>query len=152
MRSSRTAKKSAERAFWDASGVVLLAISQPDSVRAHHLRRATGPLVVWWGTGVECQSALHRLAREGQLDAAGLAAGAKRVGALLAEAYEVEPTDEVRERANALLAAHTLRAGDALQLAAAISSARGHPRGRVLVCFDAKLATAARALGFDVRP
>lgn len=148
----RTGKKSADRAFWDASGLVLLAVSQRDSARAQQLRRATGQLVVWWGTSVESQSALCRLAREGMLDAPGLTSSKHRLDGLLADAYEVEPTDEIRDRARTLLASHALRAGDAFQLAAALCSARGQARGRVFVCFDARLATAARAAGFDVRP
>jgi predicted nucleic acid-binding protein len=149
----RTAKKtSADPAFWDTSGLLLLATSQRGSARAQVVRRTTGRIVVWWGSRVEAASALARLVREGALDTTQLAAAERRLDALQLGAAEVTPTDEVRERARALVHAHPLRAADALQLAAALASVADRPRGRVFVSFDARLGEVARAVGFDVRP
>lgn len=146
------AKTAADPAFWDASGLVLLAIEQPDSKRARAIERATGPRVVWWGSQVEVSSALARLAREGVLGVADIAVAQKRADTIQRRSFEVQPSDDVRARASALLHTHPLRAGDALQLAAAFVAVRGRPRGRVLVCFDERLGAVARACGFDVRP
>lgn len=144
------AKRAAESAFWDASGIVLLAVEQRGSARARALRRAYGRLVVWWGSRVEVTSALSRLAREVALDADRVVAAERRLASVWSETFEVAPTEGVRARAQALLRVHPLRAGDALQLAAALALAGDRPKGRVFVCFDARLAAIASSVGFDV--
>jgi predicted nucleic acid-binding protein len=145
-------KKVVDRAFWDASAIVPLAIHQLATADAQSVQRTTGAMVVWWSTWVECESAFQRLLREGLTDGPGVVAAQRRVEALLLRATQVAPDESVRHRARLLLAAHPLRAADALQLAAAIEQARGFPRGHVFVCFDARLREAALAMGFDVRP
>jgi hypothetical protein len=59
------------------------------------------------------------------------------------------PTEALRDEAELLLARFPLSAADALQLAAAMTWAGGHPRGRVFICGDARLLDAARRLGFQ---
>jgi predicted nucleic acid-binding protein len=63
---------------------------------------------------------------------------------------EVQPTEEVRERAERLLRIHKLRASDALQLAAALVWCENRPRGRALIGDDGNLCEAARAEGFTI--
>jgi predicted nucleic acid-binding protein len=140
-----------DTAFWDSSGLVLLATHQRATTRATAIRRARPRLVVWWGARIEVRSALERLRRTGDLDAGARDAAALRLDALLRAAVEVEPTDAVRSRAERALEAHDLRGADALQLAAALEWARDRARGRSFVCFDDRLARAARVEGFDVR-
>jgi hypothetical protein len=48
--------------------------------------------------------------------------------------------------------AHPLRAGDALQLAAALVSSEDAPQGETFVCLDTRLRDAARREGFAIRP
>ena len=60
---------------------------------------------------------------------------------------DVEP---VKSLAMRLLRLHALRAFDALQLAAALRWAEGHPQGRTLHTLDGRLARAARLEGFLV--
>lgn len=141
-----------DHAFWDASALVLLVVGQRSSRSARALRRAAGAMTVWWGSGVEIASALGRLTREGALAPAESARATAKLDLILAGAAEVAPTDEVRDHAARLCQDHPLRAGDALQLAAAIASTNGRPARRVFVCFDRRLADVARAVGFDVRP
>lgn len=148
----RTAKTTAEASFWDTSGLILLATTQRDSRRAHTIRRGTGPIVLWWGSRVEASSALARLAREGALDADRVAEAEARMEALERGSMLIQPSEAVRERARLLVHAHPLRAGDALQLAAALLAVGNRPAGRVLVTFDVRLASVARAVGFEVRP
>jgi uncharacterized protein len=138
--------------FWDASALLPLILEEPGSAAALRLLRAEGPPVVWWGSLVECTSALERRLRAGQLKV-----GEKRVaeGLLqqLAQTWvEVEPGAALRERALRLLAAQNLRAADALQLAAALVWAEERPAGRIFICLDARLREAARLDGFTVLP
>jgi hypothetical protein len=110
-------------------------------------------MIVWWASPVECGSAVHRLRREG----AFVAEEAAQVLAALADAIDaaniVQPGDEVGATALRLLAVHPLRAGDALQLAAALVWAQGsRPGAREFVCLDDKLRTAATLEGFHVVP
>jgi predicted nucleic acid-binding protein len=142
----------AERAFWDSSGVVLLCANQRSTAAARRIRAQTGPTAIWWGTTLEVQSALQRLHRERMLSTVELAASLRRVTAISEASLEIAPSEAVRAGAAVVLDRHDLRAADALQLAAALTLCREHPRGRVFVCFDAKLAGAADAAGFTVLP
>jgi hypothetical protein len=56
----------------------------------------------------------------------------------------------VRDIAEALPSTNSVRAGDALQLAAALVWTNEKPRNKPLVCFDKILVAAARAQGFAV--
>ena len=75
-----------------------------------------------------------------------------RLKALVDNADVVAPTLRVRERAGRLVAAHPLRAGDALQLAAALVWCNDAPQGDAFVCLDGPLREAARREGFTVLP
>ena len=68
---------------------------------------------------------------------------------LRASWLEIEPSEALRHGAMRLLRVHPLRAGDALQLAAALVWA-GTGTGLGFVTLDPRLADAARAEGFDV--
>jgi predicted nucleic acid-binding protein len=98
------------------------------------------------------QSALQRLHRERFLSSGELSTSLRRLSAMSEASLDVVPTESVRALAATVLERHDLRAGDALQLAAALLLCREHPRGRAFVCFDAKLAGAADAEGFTVHP
>ena len=138
--------------FWDSSALVPLLIEQPSSGRIEELLRRDPDLVIWWGTGVECVSALARLQREGVLARSGLRQAREILDQLQAGAFEVEPVAEVRARALRLLAVHRLRAGDALQLAAALLWCRERPQKVGFVCLDDRLRLAAGGEGFQVLP
>jgi predicted nucleic acid-binding protein len=69
-----------------------------------------------------------------------------RVGHLV---IDVEPVKSLAAR---LLRLHPLRAFDALQLAAALHWAEGHPQERALHTLDGRLALAAEREGFVVPP
>lgn len=133
--------------FWDSSALVPLLLNEPLSARARTLREEDEEVVVWWGTPVECASALARLRREGALSVAEEAAAARRLDALRRSWHEVLPGDQVRTQALRVLRLHALRAADALQLAAALEWA-GTPATGVLVTFDDRLAAAAELEGF----
>jgi uncharacterized protein len=64
----------------------------------------------------------------------------------------VQPHPLVLERAERLLAVHSLSAADALQLGAALVACDEQPRGEGFACLDGRLREAARREGFAVRP
>jgi predicted nucleic acid-binding protein len=107
-------------------------------------------MLVWWGTPVECTSAVARREREGALSAADAARALDRLRSMAEEWQEVLPTDTVRATAQRLLRVHSLRAADALQLAAAILGAEREPASLELVCLDDRFAEAAHREGFPV--
>jgi hypothetical protein len=102
-------------------------------------------LVVWWGTRLECASALARLERSG----ASVQPARDRLDVLATAWAEVEPTEPLRRTAVRLLRVHPLRAADALQLAAAVIWSEGAP-GMPFVTMDGRLADAADREGFRV--
>ena len=106
--------------------------------------------VVWWITPVEVHSALERLRLEGHIGSAASGACKQRLRALLASWREIQPTESVRDQARMQLERFQLRAADALQLAAALIWCKQKPSGRLFVCNDAKLRTAARQAGFEI--
>lgn len=136
--------------FWDSSAIVPLLLTEEASGAAAALLSGDPELVVWWGTRVECASALARVRREEVLTV-GDEERALALLRRLREAWlEVLPSEELAERAMRLLRIHPLRAADACQLAAAGQWA-GDAAGRELVTFDERLALAARLEGFRIR-
>ncbi len=136
--------------FWDSSAVVPLLVGEAGTVARESQLRADPVMLVWWGTAVECASALQRLVREGALNEAGARASAVRLRHLEDHWVEVEPTAAVRRQAERLLRLHPLRAADALQLAAALVACHHEPSTLAFHTADTRLADAARREGFPV--
>ena len=136
--------------YWDASALVPLILRQSRSTDMERLLEADAELVTWWGTAVECYSALMRLVREGTLPRPALPAAENRLRLLRQAWDEILPEDACRRMAERMLRVHPLRAGDALQLAAALVAAEHEPERLPMVCLDARLAAAARIEGFTV--
>lgn len=139
-----------ESAYWDTSAVVPLCCHQPASARVRRFARERRKFVVWWGTAVEAHGALRRLLREGTLSDGGFLQATDRLDLVRRSWSEVLPTQEIRTRAQATLDAYDIRAADSFQLAAALVWCDGKPRRRPFICFDPRLASAARKAGFDV--
>lgn len=133
--------------FWDSSALVPLILDQPQTVAARRLIEQDPELVVWWGSAIECASAIARLRREDRLTAKAEQEARALLDALRASWFEIEPGDAIREQALRLLRLHPLRASDALQLAAAVEWAGSPPVGE-FVTFDDRLGEAARREGF----
>ena len=143
-------KKTPAPAFWDSSALVLLTCQQSLSAKARAAHRIHFRLHVWWGTRIECHSALRRLAREGDLTGKEEPQAFSSLGKLAGQWVEILPTEEIRQQAERLLSLHLLRAADALQLAAAQVWCNGFPKGRQFVCADKNLSEAATKEGFTV--
>ena len=138
--------------FWDSSALVPLFLDEPRSSSVHALFEHDPRLMVWWASRVECTSAMARAARDGRLDMPSKELARERRAEMFDGADEIAPGEEVRARAERLLALHPLRAGDALQLGAAIIWARERTVGQALVSLDERLREAARKEGFSVLP
>jgi predicted nucleic acid-binding protein len=138
--------------YWDASGLFPLLVNEAATEEARALVKADGIVYVWWGTPVECASGLARRLREGDLDADRHEEALKTLAAAMPGWKPVLPSDGVRADAMRFARLHGLRAGDALQLAAAVSWAQRAPDGLEVVCLDRRLRDAARLEGFTVLP
>lgn len=134
--------------FWDTSAIVPLLVDEPATATRLRQLEADPVMVVWWGTAVECASALQRLVREDQLTSAEADQALERLTELETHWSEVEPTALVRRQAGRLLRLHPLRAADALQLAAAVVAANHDPVGIEFLSADDRLRTAAAKEGF----
>jgi predicted nucleic acid-binding protein len=107
-------------------------------------------MLVWWASEIECASALARLERDGALETAEADRAFDRLRQLATTWHEVEPSDAIRETAVRFLRVHSLRAADALQLAAAFMAADRRPSSLELLTLDDRMAGAARKEGFVV--
>ncbi len=134
--------------FWDASAIVPLILGESMTEVMQTLVHDDPEMFVWWGTEVECASAIARLARDGLLEGRAVDEAFERLKELSGGWHEIEATDAVREAAVRFLRVHPLRAGDALQLAAAFIAAERRPSSLELVTLDERLAEAARKEGF----
>jgi uncharacterized protein len=136
--------------FWDSSAIVPLLLAEPTTRAMQTIVAKDSTMLVWWATEVECASALARLEREDALEDAATRLAFDRLRQLASGWHEIDPSDAIREAAVRFLRVHALRAGDALQLAAAFVAAERRPPSLEVVTLDDRLAGAARKEGFDV--
>lgn len=134
--------------FWDSSALVPLFAAEPRTRMVQSLYSRDPEVVVWWGTPVECASAIARLERDGALSGPQVAESFARLDALAPSWMQIDPSDDIRESARRLLRVHPLRAADALQLAAAMVAAERRPSTLAVMTFDDRLRDAAAKEGF----
>jgi predicted nucleic acid-binding protein len=138
--------------LWDSSALVPLLLPEARSEVLTRLLAADSEPVIWWGTPLECQSAIQRRHRERPLLQAELTAASDRLRLIVQHADSIAPSDDIRRRAARLLSFHPLRAADALQLAAALIWCEEQPHGEAFVSLDDRLRDAALREGFAVQP
>jgi predicted nucleic acid-binding protein len=136
--------------FWDASAIVPLLVFEASSRALQALPKQDPTMLVWWGSEVECASAVARIERDGALDPRNAGQAFDRLRQLSRVWHEVEPSDPIRQIAVRFLRVHPLRAADALQLAAAYAAAEHRPTSLDVVTLDERLAVAASKEGFPV--
>lgn len=136
--------------FWDASALVPLVLDEAGVLLADSWY-AKQPICVWWGTPVEITSAVVRRERAGTLSPDATVNSLALLSDMASRWVEVPPSGPLRDRARRLLRAHGLRAGDGLQLAAALTLARDDPDGVAFICRDERLSEAAAREGLRVR-
>lgn len=136
--------------FWDASAIVPLLVAEAATRRLQALAAEDPEMLVWWGSEIECVSALARLERDAALNAQAMTLSLQRLRQLAAAWHEIDPSDAIREAATRFLRVHPLRAADALQLAAAFLAAERRPASLTILTLDDRLGAAARKEGFTV--
>ena len=136
--------------FWDASAIVPLLIAETSTRRLQAFAASDPDMLVWWGSKVECVSALARLERDTALDPRAAVRAFGRLEQLATDWHEIDPSDILREAAARFLRVHLLRAADALQLAAAFMAAEQRPASLEMLTLDERLAGAAQKEGFSV--
>lgn len=136
--------------FWDASAIVPLLIAEPASRRLQALAAKDPTMLVWWGSQIECVSALARLERDGALTPDAITLALERLDAVAMSWHQIDSSDSIREAAIRFLRVHPLRAADALQLAAAFLGAERRPASLEIVTLDDRLSSAARKEGFAI--
>jgi uncharacterized protein len=134
--------------FWDSSAVIPLLASESATATIVQLYKRDAAMVVWWGTELECASALARRERMGDPSSDAL----DLLAELRAKWREIEPTEPLSRTARRLLRTHSLTAAAALQLAAALAAADDDPGTLELLTLDERLAEAARREGFSIGP
>ena len=137
--------------FWDSSALVPLLVEEEVTVPLRDLYLGEPGAIAWWGTPVECASAISRLEREGKLSPQAATEALERLDALARHWHRIEPVDRVLETGRRFLRVHPLRAADSLQLAAAFLASEGRPSALEFVCLDDRLVIAAQREGFMVR-
>ena len=137
--------------FWDSSAIVPLLVGDSTTEAVRAVARDDPAMLVWWATEVECASAIARLERQDDLSSGDATSALARLDAFAEGWNELQPVEAVRRTARRLLRVHDLRAADALQLAAAVVAAEGHPASLEIVTLDNRLAGAATREGLAVR-
>lgn len=136
--------------YWDSSALIPLLIAEDMSARMEEVVRDDPAVATWWGTPIECTSALARLERDGALAADDVRNAIERLRQAGFGWVEVPASGDVRDQAIRLLRIHKLRAADATQLAAAIIASDFQAGSLDFVTLDARQAEAAEREGFRV--
>lgn len=133
--------------YWDASAIVTLLAGEPAARRYRSF--GNEEIVTWWGTALECISAIARRSREGA-SAEIITEAYRRLEKLQLAWREVQPNERVRRAAARLLKTHPLRTGDSLHLAAALIVSQFEPSSIRFLTEDTQLRLAAEKEGFVV--
>lgn len=136
--------------FWDSSAIIPLLVPEPESKRSEKLLSDDPEIIVWGLSTTEIHSSLYRKVRENTLKESELTKIFARLSILESAWSEIIQFESVRRKAHRLLAIHSLRAADSLQLASALVAFDEKPEGKEFVTFDKNLALAARREGFNV--
>ncbi|HEY3170917.1 MAG TPA: PIN domain-containing protein [Thermoanaerobaculia bacterium] len=137
--------------FWDSSAILPLLMDERTSSSVAAIYEVDARQIVWCLTEVETASAIARREREGR-EALDVDRARSMLRVLTDRWEEVTSVQSVRTRALRLLGTHSLRAADALQLAAALVFCDERTESLPFVCLDDRLAEAARRERFPVLP
>ena len=132
--------------YFDASALVKRYVDEPEGAEVRRLLAGAIPATSRLSE-VEIASALIRRWREGDLSAAERDRALAALASDLAAMNVVELAPEISALATRLLQRHTLRAGDAVQLASGTYLQKKVGRTVELVAFDRRLNEAAAREG-----
>ena len=137
--------------FWDSSALLPLFVAERSTAEMRELAELDSDIIVWTLTFVELISSVWR--REpGAYPDIHRAEAARRISAADGKWFKVSGIRAVIAVSKDVANRRRLRAGDTLQLSAAIVASDGHPASLPFVTLDRDLASAARAEGFPVLP
>ncbi len=134
--------------FWDTSAVIPLLVTESQTSKVEKIFEADASMVVWWGTSIECISAISRLEREGKLSPLQAESIFSQLAILKDTWWEVQASHKLKQTAERILRVHALRAQDAQQLSACIMA--NSENQLELVSLDDRLLSAARKEGLVV--
>lgn len=134
--------------YWDTSALVAILGRAPQASHYRGIARQYG-VVTWWGTYVECVSAIARRAREGNAPTQ-VAEAYRMLDEMANEWREVGPSERLRRAAARVLKLHILSAADALQLGAALVAGGFEPPAVRFLTEDRQLQRAAEREAFVV--
>ena len=138
--------------YWDASALVPLQVQEAPSPTVRRLLEQDDAVATWWGTPVECASALARRRRRGELTWEQHDRALEALMMMWGGWRLVAPSSDIQADALRMVRSHPLGTGDSLQLAAARAWAMGSPVGFAFVTLDLRLRAAAFAERFTVLP
>jgi predicted nucleic acid-binding protein len=136
--------------FWDSSAVVPLLVQESNTKTVQKILEKNSDMIVWWGTEIECVSAIVRLEREGKIDSNNVDIALSRLDNLKKLWNEILPVEQVKSLARRMLRVHSLHAADSFQLSAAICASNANPSALDFVCFDKQLIFAAKREGLKI--
>jgi hypothetical protein len=136
--------------YWDTSAIVPLLLAEAGTEQRSQQLRTCPEMITWWGTRLECISALCRRKREASIDPIAFEHGINRLDALSEQWIQVSPSPALAARAERLLRIHPLRAADAMQLAAALVALQEQTSDTAFYTADNRLAVAASLEKFTV--
>jgi uncharacterized protein len=76
--------------FWDASAIVPLLLAEASTQRLQALAATDRGMLVWWGSEVECVSAVARLERNTSISPEVITSAFQRLRELATTWHEVE--------------------------------------------------------------
>lgn len=138
--------------FWDSSALLPLLIEEKSTTQILDLWEESQEIISWTMTPVEVVSAICRLFRERKLTAEEIETTLLHWEELREEINYIREIEVVKQRAIRLLRLHSLKAADALQLAAALLACSEQTEAHTFVTLDGRLQEAAKKEGFQVRP
>lgn len=133
--------------FLDASALVKRYVVEAETAKVEAIFQSGAPLAIARLSLVEVSSALCRRARQGDLDARALMTALGDLSRDAEQLLVVELDANLTATAQILLQRHALRAGDAIQLGAAIALRRLSRMDVRFYGYDARLSAAAAREG-----
>ena len=127
-------------------------VRDPVSARVEPFLERDPEIALWWGAPLECAGALANAQRRERISPADFQKARALIDHLRETAVEIQPTEVVRARALRILSVHALRAGAALELAAAFIWCQERTHDVGFVALDEPLRLAAALEGFRVLP
>ena len=134
--------------FWDTSAIIPLLVEELKSDYVERLFIADSSMIVWWGTSIECVSAVSRLERENKISAREAEKILLRLSELRQSWREILPSNKSKQITERILRVHPLRAPDAQQLAGCVIA--NSDCSIEFVTLDKRLENAANKEGLPV--